>query len=139
MSVVSISIYIYKYSTVILPRTIIEAYSDGCTFLDLFEAVKSNKFDLGSWTFPEKLQNTKVCVSIGKTKAECDPAIITNKVAVTIPVFGHYIRYSLSDSNDNESYSCTRMWSTTSSSDDSLAHGFRHSKNHAMKKLRQHT
>nr|XP_022306505.1 uncharacterized protein LOC111112916 isoform X2 [Crassostrea virginica] len=118
MSVVSISIR--HGSTVILPWTIIEGYSDGCTFLDLFEGVKSNRFDLGSWIFPEKLQNTKVCVSIGKTKTECDPAIITNKVAVTIPVFGHYIRYSLS--NDNESNSCTRMCSTTatSSSDDSV-------------------
>ena len=61
-----------------------------------------------------------MCVSIGKTKTECDPAIITNKVAEKIPVFGHYIRYSLSDSNGNESNSCTRMCSTTSSSDDSV-------------------
>ena len=105
-----------------------------CIFLDLFEGceIKHLIWEVG-------LHNIKVCVSIGKTKTECNPAIITNKVAVTIPVFGHNIRYSLSDSNDNESNSCTRMWSTTSSSDDSLAHGFRHSKNHAMKKLRQHT
>ena len=118
MSVVSISIR--QGSTVILPWTIIEGYSDSCTFLHLFEGVKSNKFDLGSWTFLEKLQNTKVCVSIGKTRTECDPAIITNKVVVTIPVFGHYIKYSLSDSNSNESNSCIHMCSTTSSSDDSV-------------------
>ena len=54
------------------------------------------------------------------TTTECDPAIITNKVAVKIPVFVHHIRYSLSDSNGSESNSCTRMCSTTSSSDDSV-------------------
>lgn len=104
MSVVSVCIR--QGSTVILPWTIIEGYSEGCTFLQLYEGVKSDNFDLGSWTFPEKLRNAKVSVAIGKNKTECDPAIITNKVASTIPVFGHYIRYSLTDNKinvDNES------------------------------------
>ena len=62
MSVVSISIR--HAATVILPWTIIDGYSEGCTFLQLYEGVKSDNFDLGSWSFPEKLQNAKVSVAI---------------------------------------------------------------------------
>ena len=101
MSVVSVNIR--HGATVILPWTIIEGYSEGCTFLDLFEGIKSDKFDLGSWSFPEKLRNADVSVAVGKTKNECDPAIITSKVGVTIPIFGHYIRYTLGEKTSNSS------------------------------------
>jgi hypothetical protein len=101
MSVVSINIR--HGATVILSWTIIEGYSEGCMFLDRFEGVKSDKFDLGNWSFPEKLRNADVSVAIGKTKNECDPAIITSKVAVTTPIFGQYIKYTLSENTSNPS------------------------------------
>lgn len=89
------SISIRQGAVFILPWTIIEGYSEGCTFLDLYEGVKAMKFDLGSWTFPEKLKNAAVSVSVGKNKNELDSAIITNKVSSTIPVFGHFVRYTV--------------------------------------------
>ena len=75
----------------------------GCTFLELYEAIRSNKIDLGGWTFPEKLQNAKVSVAVGKNKIDCDAAIMSNKLVTTIQVFGHYIRYSLQGESNTES------------------------------------
>lgn len=36
-------------------------------------------------------------MSVGKNKNDLDAAILTNKVASTIPIFGHFIRFSLSE------------------------------------------
>lgn len=72
----AVSICIRHRTLLILPWTIIKGFSDGCSLLYLYEGVKSMKFDLGSWTFPEKLLGA-VSVSVGKNKNDMDTAIIT--------------------------------------------------------------
>ena len=104
---------VYKYSTLISHFTM-DDYRGIFRRLYFFRSLP--RCEIKQIWFGKLDFITRRCV----TKTECDPAIITNKVAVKIPVFGHYIRYSLSDSNGNESNSCTRMCSTTSSSDDSV-------------------
>lgn len=44
---------------------------------DLYQSVKSMKFDSESWTFPEKLLGAFVSVSDGENKNDLDAAIIT--------------------------------------------------------------
>lgn len=89
MSAVSICI---RYGALLVKLwTIIEGFFDGCSLLDLYEGVKSMKFDLGSWTLLEKLLGASGSVSVGRNKNGLDAAIITNKVASTIPIFGHKI------------------------------------------------
>lgn len=73
----AVSICIRHGTLLILPWTIIESFSDGCFLLNLYEGVKSIKFDWESWTSPEKLLGAFVSLSVGKHKNSLDAAIFT--------------------------------------------------------------
>ena len=43
------------------------------------------------------LKNFNISVSIGKDKTQCDQTVMSSKITTTVPIFGHYVRFSLHD------------------------------------------
>ena len=53
------------------------------------------------WTFPEKLTTCDVSATIGRNKIESfGKVMMSMNVVQTTALFGHYIRFELSDEND---------------------------------------
>lgn len=73
----AVSICIRHGTLLILPWAMIESFSDGCFLLDLYEGVKSMKFDWESWTSAEILLGASVSLSVCKHKNSLDAAILT--------------------------------------------------------------
>ena len=96
MSIVSVQIR-HKCLPV-LPWNIIGGFSEACTLLELFTAIKNGTLGPADWTFPEKLTTCDVSATIGRNKIESfDKVMMSMNVVQTTALFGHYIRFELSE------------------------------------------
>ena len=64
-----ISIQLSNAGIVLLPWTILDNYSDDCTFSELYTGIKDGNF-VEEWSFPPKCENYSASASIGKKKNE---------------------------------------------------------------------
>jgi hypothetical protein len=71
-----------------MPWSIIFDFSTSCTFTELHK----------EWTtFPEKYDKCSVSATIGRSKVENDPVVMSCNVAQAVAAFGRYISFKLFD------------------------------------------
>ena len=78
-------------------------FSEACSLLELYTAIKNGTLGPSDFKFPDKMMDYHVSASIGRNKVESfDKVMMTMNVVQTTALFGHYIRFELSDSDDGE-------------------------------------
>ena len=83
-----ISCQIAHSSKVLMPWSIIFDFSMSCTFTELHK----------EWTtFPENYDKCSVSTTIGRSKVENDPVVMSCNVAQAVAAFGRYISFKLFD------------------------------------------
>ena len=96
-----VSVHIRHKCLPLLPWNIIQGFSEACTLLELITAIKNGTLGPVDWTFPEKLTTCDVSATIGRNKIESfNKVMMSMNVVQTTALFGHYIRFELSDEND---------------------------------------
>ena len=88
-----ISIQISSGVTVHLSWNIIGGYEKDCTTAELYNGIKSGSVSIDFWSFPDKLSNHDVGVSIGRSKwTQFDRISVSISLSEAISTFGRYIK-----------------------------------------------
>jgi hypothetical protein len=80
-----------------MPWSIIFDFSTSCTFTELYNSIKNGQSAPDGWTFPEKYDKCSVSATIGRSKVENDPVVMSCNVAQAVAAFGRYISFKLFD------------------------------------------
>ena len=82
-----------------MPWSIIFNFSTSCTFTELYNSIKNGQSAPDGWTFPEKYDKCSVSATIGRSKVENDPVVMSCNVAQAVAAFGRYISFKLFDND----------------------------------------
>ena len=80
-----------------MPWSIIFDFSTSCTFTELYNSIKNGQSAPDGWTFPEKYDKCSVSATIGRSKVENDPVVMSCNVAQAVAAFGRCISSKLFD------------------------------------------
>ena len=65
----------------------------------MYNSIKNGQSAPDGWTFPEKYDKCSVSATIGSSKVENDPVVMSCNVAQAVAAFGRYISFKLFDND----------------------------------------
>ena len=98
-SMTLISCQIAHSSKVLMPWSIIFDFSTSCTYTELYNYINNGQSAPDGWTFLEKYDKCSVSATIGRSKVENDPVVMSCNVAQAVAAFGRYISFKLFDND----------------------------------------